>query len=174
VADLKTHWKEKGKDELHSLCQNTKRDKGESYFEGYYRYDSSPWFRGIKMNRRAFVSISRMRAGHTRLKASPNCFNIVPMSKCERGDGLQTEEHIFWDCKLYEYQRATMMDILSENSKKRVPKFSYRALTARRKKIFARRLLPHKQHSYINLNNYVRNGKEGNVQNDNSILSDLS
>jgi hypothetical protein len=30
-----------------------------------------------------------------------------------------TEEHIFWDCKLYEDQRATMMDILSENCKKK-------------------------------------------------------
>jgi hypothetical protein len=40
---------------------------------------------------------------------------------CEWGDGLQTEEHIFWDCKLYEGQTATMMDILSENSKKEYP-----------------------------------------------------
>jgi hypothetical protein len=35
---------------------------------------------------------------------------------------LQTEEHIFWDYKLYEDQRATMMNILSENSKKEYPK----------------------------------------------------
>jgi hypothetical protein len=42
-----------------------------------------------------------------------------------------------------------MMDILSENSKKRVPKVSYRALKAGRKTISARRLLLHKQHSYI-------------------------
>jgi hypothetical protein len=37
-------------------------------------------------------------------------------------NGLQTEEHIFWDCKRYEEQRATMRDILSENSKKECPK----------------------------------------------------
>jgi hypothetical protein len=42
--------------------------------------------------------------------------------KCECGDGLQTEEHICWDCKLYEEQRATMMAILSENRKKEYPK----------------------------------------------------
>jgi hypothetical protein len=30
--------------------------------------------------------------------------------------------HTFWDCKLYEDQRATMMDILSENKKKEYPK----------------------------------------------------
>jgi hypothetical protein len=40
------------------------------------------------------------------------------MAECECGDGLETEEHIFWDSKLYEDQRATVMDILSANSKK--------------------------------------------------------
>jgi hypothetical protein len=75
-----------------------------------------------------------MRAGHTSLKASLSRFNIVPTAECECGDGLQTEEHIFWDCKLYEDQRATMMNILSENTKKRISKVSYRALKARGKK----------------------------------------
>jgi hypothetical protein len=32
------------------------------------------------------------------------------------------EENIFWDCKLYKDQRATMMDILSKNSTKEYPK----------------------------------------------------
>jgi hypothetical protein len=32
------------------------------------------------------------------------------------------EGHIFWDCKWYVDQRATMVDILSENSKKEYPK----------------------------------------------------
>jgi hypothetical protein len=41
---------------------------------------------------------------------------------CECGDGLQTEEHIFWDCKLYEGQRAAMMDFLSKNGKKEYTK----------------------------------------------------
>jgi hypothetical protein len=36
VADLKTQWKKKGKEELHSFCQNTKRDRGEKYFKRYY------------------------------------------------------------------------------------------------------------------------------------------
>jgi hypothetical protein len=46
----------------------------------------------------------------------------VPTAECECGDGLQTEEHFFWDCKRYEEQRATMRDILPENSKKEYPK----------------------------------------------------
>jgi hypothetical protein len=54
------------------------------------------------------------------LKASLKRFNIVSTAKCECGDGLKMEEHIFWDCKWYEEQRAT--DILSANSKKDYPK----------------------------------------------------
>jgi hypothetical protein len=76
----------------------------------------------IKMNRRAFVSINLMREGHSSLKASLSRFNIVSTAQCVRGDELQTEEHIFWDCKLYEGQRATMMDILFENRKQEYSK----------------------------------------------------
>jgi hypothetical protein len=64
MADIKAKWKKKGKEELHNFCQNTKRDRGGSYFEGYYRNGSFPWLHEIKTNRRAFVSINRMRAGH--------------------------------------------------------------------------------------------------------------
>jgi hypothetical protein len=49
-----------------------------------------------------------------------------------------------------------MMDILSENRKKEYPKVSYRALWARGKKICARRLLLHKQNSYIYLKIKIR------------------
>jgi hypothetical protein len=63
-----------------------------------------------------------MRAGHISLKASLDRFNTVSTAECECGDGLQTEEHIFWDCKRYEEQWAIMRDILSENSKKENPK----------------------------------------------------
>jgi hypothetical protein len=40
------------------------------------------------------------------------------------GGELQTEEHIVWDCKLYEDERASVMDILSENIKKGIHKVS--------------------------------------------------
>jgi hypothetical protein len=68
----------KGKEELHSLYQSTKWDRGESYFERYYKNGWSPWFREIKMNGRAFVSINRMGAGHTGLEPSLNRFNLCP------------------------------------------------------------------------------------------------
>jgi hypothetical protein len=89
------------------------RDRAEGYFERYYRNGSSPWFREIKMNRPAFVSINHMTARLSR-------FNIVPTAECQCGDGLQTEEHTFWDCKLPENQ-------------KRTPKISYRVLNTRGK-----------------------------------------
>jgi hypothetical protein len=40
-----------------------------------------------------------------------------------------------------------MMDILSVNSKKRIPKVSYRALKAKGGEKYARRLLLHKQNA---------------------------
>jgi hypothetical protein len=118
VAELKAQWRKKGKEKLRTFCENIKRDRGQSYFERYHRNGSSPWFREIKMNRRAFLSLNRMTAGHTSLRESLHRFNIVTTAECECGDGLQTEEHILWDCKLYADQRATMIDILSENNKK--------------------------------------------------------
>jgi hypothetical protein len=48
-----------------------------------------------------------------------DAFVTSTVSECECGDGLQREDHILWDCKLYEKQRAKMMAILSRLSEKR-------------------------------------------------------
>jgi hypothetical protein len=40
---------------------------------------------------------------------------------CECGNGLMTKGHVFWNCKLYEDQRPTVVDILSEKSKRECP-----------------------------------------------------
>jgi hypothetical protein len=53
-------------------------------------------------------------ADQSSLKGSSNRFNIVSTAKCERFNRLQMEKHVFWDCKLYEVKKATMIDILSE------------------------------------------------------------
>jgi hypothetical protein len=76
-----------------------------------------------------------MRACHISLKASLNRFIIVSMAECECGDGLQTKDYIFWDCKLYEEQRATMTAILSENRKNKYPKAVTELLRLEEKKI---------------------------------------
>jgi hypothetical protein len=48
VEDLKAHWKKKGKEELHSFCENTKRDRAQNYFERCYKNGSSAWFIELK------------------------------------------------------------------------------------------------------------------------------
>jgi hypothetical protein len=67
------------------------------------------------------------------------------MAECEFGVRLQMKERIFWDCKLYEDQRATMMDILAENSKNEYPKSVTQLLRLKEKNNCARRLLLHKK-----------------------------
>jgi hypothetical protein len=75
-----------------------------------------------KVDYRTFMSVNHTRAGHCSLEASLSRFNIVPTAECEFGNRLQMEEHIISNCKLYEDHRATVMDILSENSKREYAK----------------------------------------------------
>jgi hypothetical protein len=142
-------------------------DKGESYFERYYKNGSSPRLRKTKMNIHAFVSIKCMRAGHFSLKASLSRFSIVSMAECECGDGLQTEEHIFWDCKMYDDQRATMMEILPENSNKEYPKSVTEILRIEKK-----RTVQGICYFIKKIPNFI--SKKKNVQNINNIFLGLS
>jgi hypothetical protein len=88
-----------------------------------------------------------MRAGHFSLKACVSRFDIVSTAECKSDEGLQTEKHVYWDCKLHELQRATVMDILSEKSRKEYPKSITELLRLEEKEICAGRLLHHKQNS---------------------------
>jgi hypothetical protein len=109
---------EKPNGKLNTTRSFTDYVRGESYFEEYYRNGSSPWFREIKMNRRVFMSINRVRTGHTSLKASLSRCIICSWLNANVMTSCKQRKLIFWDCKLYEEQKATMTDILSENSKK--------------------------------------------------------
>jgi hypothetical protein len=86
------------------------------------------------MNFRAFVSTDRLRAGHCILEASLSRFNIAAAAECECGDRLRTEEHVFWDCKLYEDRRKKVMAINRLGKAKGITEVSYRALKALRRK----------------------------------------
>jgi hypothetical protein len=68
----------------------------------------------------SFRIISSINHNAPNLLAKRNHFSLT--KSLELGDGLQTNERIFWDCKLYDDERATMMDILSEDSKKKQKK----------------------------------------------------
>jgi hypothetical protein len=115
----------------------------------------------------------RYESNHTSLKARLNRFNIVSTAKCECGDGLQTEEHIFWDCKRYEEQRAAVMDVPSENSKKEYPKSVTDLLRLEEETFLQGVCYFTKTFLYFFINRHVRKEKEVNVQNTKSILSDL-
>jgi hypothetical protein len=118
-----------------------------------------------------------MTAGHTSLKARLNRFNTVSMAECKCEYGLQMEEHIFWDCELYEDQWATMMDTVSANSKKEYPKAVTELLRLEEKRLVQGvSYFINKIPKFISKlkNRYVRKEKEVNVQNINSILSNLS
>jgi hypothetical protein len=71
-----------------------------------------------------------MRARHCILEASVSRFNIAATTECECGDGLRTEEHVFWDCKLYEDGRKKVMDIHILGKAKGITDVSCRALKA--------------------------------------------
>jgi hypothetical protein len=95
--------------------------------------------------------------------------NSMKLKLNSGADGLQTEEHIFWDCKLYQDQWATMMDILSENSKKEYSK-SVTELLRLQKKRFV-----HGVCYFINkIPKFIKKEKEVNVQNINGIFLELS
>jgi hypothetical protein len=75
----------------------------------WMKKDRSPCFCQTKMNHHVLVSINCMAAGHSISKASLSRFNIVNTAECKFGDGLQMEEHVFLDCKLYKIQRAIIL-----------------------------------------------------------------
>jgi hypothetical protein len=158
MADLKPSGKRKAKTNF-TVSVKTPKGKMRKHSEKYYRNHLSLWFHQIKMNHHVFMSINCMRADRSNLKASLSIFNIVSTAECESGDRLQMEEFISWNCKLYEDQRATMMDILPEKGQRRITKVSYRALKTRGKKTCARGLLLHKK--ILNL----FKEKEVNIQN---------
>jgi hypothetical protein len=67
LAEFRAQWKKEKRS--FKVCQNTRRGRGESYFEKYYRNGLSP----IDKNEPSCL----MRAGHSRLKASSSRLNTV-------------------------------------------------------------------------------------------------
>jgi hypothetical protein len=116
--------------------RNVSISGGESYRESQCGNSTPSLLREVKMNRRDFVSIIRIRAGQSNFEECLNRVNILSTAECECRDGLQTEEHILWDCELHEGQRATMMGILSESNKKVYPKSLTEFLSLMEKKLF--------------------------------------
>jgi hypothetical protein len=82
-------------------------------------------------------NVSRMRAGHSSLRASLSRLSLCPRLNANANvmTGCKLKNILSGTVKVYEDQRAKMMDILFENSKQQY-QVSYRALKVREKKRF--------------------------------------
>lgn len=90
---------------------------------------------------RIFVSINR-RSGYSSLETSLiGRFIVASTAERECSDGLLTEKHVFWECEVYEDQRASLTNILSKKRKKEYPE----SMKFRGKCICSRHLLFHMQ-----------------------------
>uniref|UniRef100_A0ABD2XN55 RNase H type-1 domain-containing protein n=1 Tax=Trichogramma kaykai TaxID=54128 RepID=A0ABD2XN55_9HYME len=110
---------------------NMAQNKGQLYFNIFYKKNAQPWFSEFKyLNRRAIVSINRIRCNHTSLKADLHRFKIIESSLCDcDGKSEQNIEHIFWQCKKCTKERKELVSQL--NSLNYFEPFNLRALLAK-------------------------------------------
>jgi hypothetical protein len=64
------------------------------------------------------------------------------MDECDYGDTLQTEAHVFWDCKMNKDKRTTVTYIVWE--KQQILPSQLQSSYGCRKKMCAKRMLLHK------------------------------
>ena len=107
-SDLFAIIKEKYKKENENILINIGREKGILYFENFYTKANKPWFYNLNLSRKAVVSINRIRSGHTSLNSSLYRQKIVDTDRCKCGEDVDTIDHIFWRCKLYNSERDVM------------------------------------------------------------------
>ncbi|KAL0114780.1 hypothetical protein PUN28_011826 [Cardiocondyla obscurior] len=113
-SDLTALWKNKMyKDSLNFIqekCINHPHTA--NYYNIFLEKSRKPWFRGIKLPRRAIVSINRIRAGRTSLASDLHLIKILESPLCKCGMSEQTVNHMFWQCGLYKEKRASLTKFL--------------------------------------------------------------
>ena len=72
-----------------------------------------PWYKRVKINRKAVVSINRIRCNHNSLNCSLNRFNIVKSDMCKCNESQDTPDHIFWQCRRFNRERRELVESLS-------------------------------------------------------------
>ena len=119
-TDFKGYWKNLMKEELHEWFMNYKAlNKGRYYFENFYDISRDPWFVKYNLERKAIVSINRLRSNHSSLKSSLFRKDIVSDDTCDCDMRVeQTSEHIIFQCNLFDKERRQLMKVL-------VKKFSF-------------------------------------------------
>lgn len=112
ASDLKAIWKVKIKNKFNLWCLNTGKEKGKKYFNKYWTEGAAPWFKNFKFRRKSIVSINRLRSEHTSLASSLFRFKIVNSDQCSCGEAIEDPNHVFWQCKLYEKARESLINDL--------------------------------------------------------------
>jgi hypothetical protein len=70
TSDFRAWWKVEMREDFRVWCIESGREKGEKFFQIFYKQRTHPWFNSFKFRRRSIVSINRLRSGHTSLKDS--------------------------------------------------------------------------------------------------------
>lgn len=104
------------------------QDKGIYYYNNFFSLSAKPWFYNFHLNRRAIVTLNRLRSGHSSLLASLYRIGIVDSSLCSCGLGQENIDHILWNCSKYKDARTEFFKIFRKN-KIKVPTSSKECLS---------------------------------------------
>lgn len=85
------------------------QNKGTFFFKNYWKHSSRPWFFYPNFNRKAIVTINRLRSGHNSLKISLFRFKIIGTNLFLCGQ-IEDENHILWECDKFTKERSTMVE----------------------------------------------------------------
>lgn len=122
-SDLRSGWKDRLFDDLHEWALERGNQKGKYFFQWFFKPSRKPWFlqrkgrekkrrnknKAVSFDRKEVVSINRLRSGHTSLLESLWLHNIVDSPQCDCGMGVQSANHIFWQCPIFEIDRKTII-----------------------------------------------------------------
>lgn len=72
--------------------------KGVQYFRKIYCKQKKPWYYHYTIDRRAIVTVSRIRSNHYSLNHSLNRKNLVDDPSCSCGHPIQDINHVVFDC----------------------------------------------------------------------------
>ena len=88
--------------------------KGVNYFKYLCSGKKMSWYQGYNLAREYIVTMNRIRANHYNLAESLARVNIIENSQCKCGEYEEDIDHVVWQCKEYESQRATLLKHLKK------------------------------------------------------------
>lgn len=115
-SDFRSCWRKNAEKEFINYCRNIGEIRGLKYFDIFYKECKVPWFHGYELNRKTIVSICRLRAGHTSLRECLYKKKVVETPMCECEQSIQSADHIFWQCPLFDQEREILYRALRKLS----------------------------------------------------------